>query len=167
MPRLTLLLFSCTAMSDSLQPHGLQHSRPPCPSPSPEFAQVHAHCTGDAIQPSHPQMPPFPLALNLSQHQWLSQWVGCMHEVTKILELQLQHQSFQRYIQLNVEFQRIARRHKKAFFNKQCIKIKENNRRGKTWDLFRRTGNIKGIFHPKMCTRKDRNSRDLVDTEEI
>ena len=73
----------------------------------------------------------------------------------------------ERYIQLNAEFQRIARRDKKVFFNKQCIKLEENNRRGMTRDLFRKIGNIKGTFLPKMGTLKDRNCRDLVDAEEI
>ena len=73
----------------------------------------------------------------------------------------------ERYIQLNAEFQRIARRDKKAFFNEQCIKLEENSRRGKTRDLFRKTGNIKGTFHPKMSTIKDRNGRDLVNSEEM
>ena len=71
------------------------------------------------------------------------------------------------YIQLNAEFQRIARRDKKAFFNERCIKVEENNRRGKTRDPFRKIGNIKGTFCPKMATIKDRNGRDLVDAEEI
>ena len=71
------------------------------------------------------------------------------------------------YIQLNAEFQKIPRRDKKAFFNEQCLKIEENNRRGKTRYLFRKIGNIKGTFHLKMCTIKDRNGRDLVDAEEI
>ena len=66
----------------------------------------------------------------------------------------------ERYLQLNVEFQRIARRDKKAFFNEQCIKLKENNRRGKTRDLFWKIGHIKGTFHPKMGKIKDRNSRE-------
>ena len=73
----------------------------------------------------------------------------------------------ERYSQLNTEFKRTARRDKKAFFNEHCIKLEENNRRGKTRDLFRKTGNIKEIFHPKIGTIKDRNSRDLVDAEEI
>ena len=64
-------------------------------------------------------------------------------------------------------FQRIARRDKKAFFNEQCLKIEENSKRGKTRDLFRKTGNIKGAFCPKMGTIKDKNGRDLVDAEEI
>ena len=60
----------------------------------PEFAQVHVHCISDAIQPSHPLTPSSPV-LNLSQHQGLFQWVGSSHQVAKVLELQLQHQSFQ------------------------------------------------------------------------
>ena len=55
-----------------------------------------------------------------------------------------------------MEFQRTARRDKKPFFNKLCMKIEENNRRGKTRDLFRKIGDIKGKFHPKMDTIKDR-----------
>ena len=72
-----------------------------------------------------------------------------------------------RCIQLNTDFQNTAQRDKKAFFNEQCIKLEENNRRGKTRDLFRKIGNIKGTFHPKMCTVTDKNSRDLVEVEEI
>ena len=63
-------------------------------------------------------------------------------------------------------FQRIARRDQ-DFFNQQCIKLKENSRRRKTRDLFRKIGNIKGTFHPKIGTVKDRNSRDLIDAKEI
>ena len=73
----------------------------------------------------------------------------------------------ERCTQLSAEFQRIARGDKKAFFNEQCLKIEENNRRGKTRDPFRKIGNIKGTFCPKMATIKDRNGRDLVDAEEI
>ena len=60
-----------------------------------EFAQTHVHWVSDAIQPSHPLSPPSPSALNLSQHQGLFQWVSSSHQVAKVLELQLQHQSFQ------------------------------------------------------------------------
>ena len=60
-----------------------------------EFAQTHAHWIDDAIQPSHPLSPPSLPALSLSQHQDLFQWVGSMHQVAKVLELQLQHQTFQ------------------------------------------------------------------------
>ena len=72
-----------------------------------------------------------------------------------------------RYKQLNAEFQRIARRDKKALFNEQCKEIKENNRTGKTKDLFKKTGNIKGTFHARMCMIKDSKGKDLTDTEEI
>ena len=73
----------------------------------------------------------------------------------------------ERYIQLNSDFQRIAGRDKKVFFNEQCLIIEENNKEGKTRDPFRKIGNIKGTFCPKMATIKDRNGRDLVDAEEI
>ena len=72
----------------------------------------------------------------------------------------------ERCTQLNAEFQRIARRDKKAFFNDQCLQIEENNRRGKTRDLFRKIGIIKGTFSPKMGTIKERNGWDLVEAEE-
>ena len=61
----------------------------------PEFAQTHVHWVADAIQPSHPLSCPSPPALNLSQHQGLFQWVSSLHQVAKVLEFQLQHQSFQ------------------------------------------------------------------------
>ena len=61
----------------------------------PELAQIHVHWADDAIQPSHPRLPSFPFAFLLSQHQSLFQWVGCSHQVALVLELQLQHQSFQ------------------------------------------------------------------------
>ena len=73
----------------------------------------------------------------------------------------------ERYTKLNAEFQRIAKRDKKAFFNEPCIKTEEKNREGKTRDLFRKIGNIKGTFHPKIGTIKDRNCRDLEEAEEI
>ena len=80
--------FSCSVMSDSLQPHGLQHTRPACPSPTPRV------CSN--IQPSHPLLSPSPPAFNLSQHQGLFQGVSSSHQVAKALELQPQHHSFQR-----------------------------------------------------------------------
>ena len=62
----------------------------------PKFVQVHVHCTGDAIQPSHPLSPSSPSAFNLSQHQgFIPQRTGYYHQVAKVLELQFQHQSFQ------------------------------------------------------------------------
>ena len=60
-----------------------------------EFTQTHVHRVGDAIQPSHPLSSPSPPALNLSQHQGLFRWVSSLHQVAKVLEFQLQHQSFQ------------------------------------------------------------------------
>ena len=60
----------------------------------PEYAHTHAPWVSDPIQPSHPLSPPSPFALNLSQHQGPFQWVRCLHQVPKVLELQLQHQSF-------------------------------------------------------------------------
>ena len=61
----------------------------------PELAQTHVHRVGDAIQPSHPLLSPSPSALNLSQHQALFKWVSSSHQVAKVLEFLLQHQSFQ------------------------------------------------------------------------
>ena len=60
-----------------------------------KFAQIHVHWVSDAIQPSHPLLSPSPPAFNLSQHQGLFQWVSSLHQVAKVLEFQLQHQSFQ------------------------------------------------------------------------
>ena len=61
----------------------------------PEFTQTHVHWVSHAIQPSHPLSSPFPPAFNLSQHQGLFKWVSSLHQVAKVLEFQLQHQSFQ------------------------------------------------------------------------
>ena len=68
---------------------------------------------------------------------------------------------------MNAEFQRIALRDKKAFLNDQCKEIKENNRMGKTRDLFKKIKDIKGTFHTKMGTVKDRNGMELTETEDI
>ena len=73
----------------------------------------------------------------------------------------------ERYTQLNAEFQRIARKDKKVFLNEQCKEIEENNRMGKTRDLFKKIGDIKGSFHAMMCMIKDRNRKDLTEAEEI
>ena len=67
---------------------------------------------------------------------------------------------------MNAEFQRIAKRDKKAFLSDQCKQIEENNRMGKTRDLFKKTRDTKGIFHAKMGTIKDRNGVDLTEAEE-
>ena len=72
----------------------------------------------------------------------------------------------ERYKHLNAEFQRIARRDKKAFLSNQCKEIEENNRMGKTRDLFKKIRDPKGTFHAIMSTIKDRNGMDLTETEE-
>ena len=73
----------------------------------------------------------------------------------------------ERYTHLNAEFQRIARRDKKAFLSDQCKEIEENNRMGKTRDLFKKISNTKGTVHAKMGTIKDRNGVDLTEAEDI
>ena len=73
----------------------------------------------------------------------------------------------ERYTHLNAEFQRIARRNKKAFLSDQCKEIEENNRMGKTRDLFKKIRATKGISHAKMCTIKDRNGMDPTEAEDI
>jgi len=73
----------------------------------------------------------------------------------------------ERYIHLNAEFQRIARRDKKAFLSDQCKEIEENNRMGKTRGLFKKIKDTKGIFHAKIGSKKDRNGRDLTEAEDI
>ena len=88
-------LFSHSVMSDSLQPHWLQHSRPPCPSPNPRVylnlcllsQWCHPTISSSAV--------PFSSCLNLSQHQGLLKWVNSSHQVAKVLEYQLQYQSLQ------------------------------------------------------------------------
>ena len=71
------------------------------------------------------------------------------------------------YTQLNAQFQRIARRYKKDFLSDQCKEIEENNRMGKTRDLFKTIRDTKGTFHAKMGTIKDRNGMDLTEAEAI
>ena len=73
----------------------------------------------------------------------------------------------ERYTHLNAEFQRIAWRDKKAFLSNQCKDIEENNRMGKTSDLFKKIRDTKGTFHAKMGTIKDRNGMDLTEAEDI
>ena len=72
-----------------------------------------------------------------------------------------------RYTHLNAEIQRIAKRDKKAFFSDQCKEIEENNRMGKTRDLFKKIRDTKGTFHVKMGSIKDRNCRDLTEADNI
>ena len=90
--------FSHSVRSDSLRSHGPQHIRPPCPSPTPEVysnsCPLSQWCH-PTIQLSHPLSSPSPPVFNPSQHQGLFKWVSSSHQVAKILEFQLQHQSFQ------------------------------------------------------------------------
>ena len=85
--------FTCSVTSDSLQPHVPQHDRPPCPSPTPGVYSILCPLS----RWCHPtiMLSPSPPAFNLSQHQGLFQWVSSSHQVAKVLEFQLQHQSFQ------------------------------------------------------------------------
>ena len=92
------IIFSSVAQSCSTLCDPMNRSTPGLPEHHqlPEFTQTHVHWVGDAIQPAHPLSSPSPPALNLSQYQDLFQWVNSSHEVAKVLEFQLQHQSLQR-----------------------------------------------------------------------
>jgi len=92
MPQFSSVAQSCPTLCDPIN-----HSTPGLPVHYQllESTQTHIHWVGDAIQPSHPLSSPSPPALNLSQHQGLFKWVSSSHQVAKILEFQLQHQSFQ------------------------------------------------------------------------
>ena len=85
--------FSRSVVSDSLWPHGQQHARSPCPSPTPRVK--HVHWVSDAIQPSHSLSSPSPPTSNPSQPQDLFKWVSSLHQVVKVLEFHLRHQSSQ------------------------------------------------------------------------
>ena len=86
--------FSCSVVSNSLWPHEPSTPGLPVHHQLSEFTQTHVHWVGDAIQPSHPLSSPSPPALNLFQHQGLFKWVSSSHQLAKVLEFQLQHQSF-------------------------------------------------------------------------
>ena len=92
-----MLQFSSVAHLCPILCNPMNHNTPGLPvhPQLPKFTHTHVHLVGDAIQPSHPLSSPSPPALNLSQHQGLFQWVNSSHEVAKVLEFQLQHQSFQ------------------------------------------------------------------------
>ena len=87
--------FSHSIVSDSLRPHGLQHARLPCPSPTPGACPNSCPSSRLCHSPSHPLLSPSPSAFGLAQHQGLFKWVSSLHQVAKVLELQLRHQSFQ------------------------------------------------------------------------
>ena len=87
--------FSHSVVSNSLRPHELQHTRPPCPSPTPRVYPNSCPLSRWCHPTISSSVVPSPPALNLSQHQGLFKWVGSSHQVAKVLEFQLQHQSFQ------------------------------------------------------------------------
>ena len=91
----TVQFSSVTQSCLTLWPHELQHTILPCPSSTPGACRIHVCWVCDAIQVPHPLSSPSPPALSLSRHQGLFQWVSSSHQVTKVLEIQLQHQSFQ------------------------------------------------------------------------
>ena len=92
-------------------------------------------------------------------------WGGLTNSCEKIRSKKQRRK--ERYTHLNAEFQRIARRDKKAFLSDQCKEIEENNRNGKTRALFKKVRDIKGTFHAKMGTIKDRKGMDLTEAEDI
>ena len=115
------------------------------------------HCTGGRDQ-DHPQDKKCKKAKRLSEE--------ALQIAEKRREVKGKREK-ERYTHLNVEFQRIARRDKKAFLSDQCKEIEENNRMGKTRDLFKRIRDTKEMFHAKMGPIKDRNGMDLTEAEYI
>ena len=115
------------------------------------------HCTRDKNQ-DHPQGKEM-------QKSRIVVWGGLTNSYEK-KESEKQRKK-ERYTHLNAEFQRIARRDKKAFLSHQCNEIEENNRMGKTRDFFKKLRDTKGKFHAKMGSIMDRNTMDLTEAEDI
>ena len=115
------------------------------------------HCTGDKDQ-DHPKKK------KCKKAKWLSE--EALQIAVKRREVKSKGEK-ERYKHLNAEFQRIARRDKKAFLSDQGKEIEENNRVGKTRDLFKKIRDTKGTFHAKMGSIKDRNGMDLTEAEDI
>ena len=105
-----------------------------------------------------------PMEKKCKKTKWLSE--EALQIAVKRREVKSKEER-ERYTHLNAEFQRIARRDKKAFLNDQCKEIEENNRMGKTRDLFKKIRDTKGIFHAKMASIKDRNGMHLTEEEDI
>ena len=105
-----------------------------------------------------------PMEKKFKEAKWLSEEV--LQIAVKRREAKSKGEK-ERFTYLKAEFQRIARRDKKAFLSNQCKEIEENNRMGKTRDLFKKIRNTKGTFHAKMGSIKDRNGRDLTQAEDI
>ena len=113
-------------------------------------------CTGDRDE-DHPQ-----------EKEVQKRQNGCLKKPYKELRKEVKGKGEkERYIHLNAEFQRIARRDKKAFLSDQCKEIEENIRMGKTRDLFKKIRDTKGTFHAKMSTIKERNGMDLTEAADI
>ena len=115
------------------------------------------YCTGDRNQD-------IPKKKKCKNAKWLSE--ESLQIAVKIREVKSKGEK-ERYTHLNAEFQRIARRDKKAFLRDQCKEIEEHNRMGKIRDLFKKIRDTKGTFHAKMGTIKDRNGMDLTEPEDI
>ena len=115
------------------------------------------HCTGDRDQDHFQEK-------EIQNANWLSE--EALQIAVKRREGKSKGEK-ERYKHLNAEFQRIARRDKKAFLSDQCKEIEENNRMGKTRDLFKKIRDTKGTFHGKMGSIKDRNCLDLREAEDI
>ena len=109
-------------------------------------------------------MKTIPMEKKCKKVKWLSE--EALQIAVKRTEVKSKGEK-ERYKHLNAEFQRIARRDKKAFFSDQCKEIEENNKIGKTRDLFKKIRYTKGIFHAKMGTIKDRNGMDQTEVEDI
>ena len=107
---------------------------------------------------------PFPWKRNAKKAKWLSE--EALQIAVKRREAKRKGKK-EKYTHLNAEFQRIARRDKKAFLSNQYKEIEENNRMGKTRDLFKKIRDTKGIFHAKMGSIKDRNGIELTEAEDI
>ena len=105
-----------------------------------------------------------PMEKKCKRAKWLS--VEALQIAVKRQEVKSKGEK-ERYKHLNSEFKRLARRDKKAFFSDQCRETEENNRMGKTRDLFKKIRETKGTFHTKMGTIKDRNGMDLTEVEDI
>ena len=114
------------------------------------------HCTGGSDH-DHPQ------EKEMQKGKWLSEEALQIAEKGEVKGKGEE----ERYTHLNAEVQRIARKDKKAFLSDQCKEIEENNRMGKTTDLFKKIRDTKGTFHTKTDTIKDRNGMDLTDVEDI
>ena len=105
-----------------------------------------------------------PMKKKCKRAKWLSE--EALHIAVKRREVKSKGEK-ERYSHLNAEFQKIASRDKKAFLSDQCKEIEENNRMGKTRDIFKKIGDTKGTFHTKKGSIKDRNGMDLTEAEDI